>query len=474
MSDDDFNNESVDSIENDDNKNVKSEKKKEKPEINQMSNMINNKNNINNNSDQSDDFNIENNEAIDESNKQNLKDSSIDINNNNNSNNEKSETQERKVIESNDDTGSLSFFYTERREDAIILEIDEEKSKRNKYTVYQLIEIKKDPNSYNPKKKILCYRRYSDFDKFYNKLKTRYPHCIFPRLSQKQYIKNEEQIFLENRRKELQYFINRLYYHEEISKSEEFKRFINSTFDSQYFDNLPDKYSYPESFKANNGQGYWTLGMKKLKGLFSNTKEHTQSEKEKQILNREEEFKNKSIKYSELLKDIKNLYENAEETKTEYKLISNNMLFLKDDKNKIEENDDEDEKNNFYELIDLNKNLSEIYDNSTKKDLAEIIDQLNYCILDVEGINRAIERFNTFIKDYEKVKNANAVNKYVSEEKSKIEHDKEDFEENILKDLKKYDRENEYIYEQIIEKLIIYIKKINEEGIKAFDNTNFN
>ena len=466
----DFNDNSVDSVENEENNNVKSDKKKEKKEVNQMSNVMNN-----NNSDKSDDFQIENNE--DESNKQNLKDSSEDIINNNNSNNknEIKEIPERQLLNLNKDNSSFSSFNSEKKKDAIILEVDEEKTKRNNFTVYQLIEIKQDSNSYNKKtKKILCYRRYSEFDKFYNKLKSRYPHCIFPRLSQKLYIKKEDPINVENRRKELQYFLNRLYYHEEISKSEEFKRFINSTFDAQYFDNLPNKYSYPESFKANNEQSYWNFGIKKIKGLFSNTKEYTQSEKEKQILSREEEFKNKSTKYSDLLKDIKNLYENVEATKNEYKLISNNMLFLKDDKNKKDDNDDEDYKNNFNELIDLNKNLSEIYDNNTKNDLVDIIDQLNYCILDVEGINRAIERFRNFIKDYETVKNAKAVNKYVSEEKSKVEHDKEDFEDNILKDLKKYDRENDFIYEQIIEKLINYIKKINEDGLKAFNETNFN
>lgn len=467
----DFSDNSVDSVENEENNNVKSDKKKEKKEVNQMSNVMNN-----NNSDKSDDFQIENNE--DESNKQNLKDSSEDIINNNNNSNNKNEIKEipeRQLLNLNKDNSSFSSFNSEKKKDAIILEVDEEKTKRNNFTVYQLIEIKQDSNSYNKKtKKILCYRRYSEFDKFYNKLKSRYPHCIFPRLSQKLYIKKEDPINVENRRKELQYFLNRLYYHEEISKSEEFKRFINSTFDAQYFDNLPNKYSYPESFKANNDQSYWNFGIKKIKGLFSNTKEHTQSEKEKQILSREEEFKNKSTKYSDLLKDIKNLYENVEATKNEYKLISNNMLFLKDDKNKKDDNDDEDYKNNFNELIDLNKNLSEIYDNNTKNDLVDIIDQLNYCILDVEGINRAIERFRNFIKDYETVKNAKAVNKYVSEEKSKVEHDKEDFEDNILKDLKKYDRENDFIYEQIIEKLINYIKKINEDGLKAFNETNFN
>ena len=469
---DDFGNGNVESEENSEDNNIKSDKKKKKSEVNQMSDLVNNNNN---NSDQSDDFKIENNE--DEQNKQNLKDSSVDIiNNNNNNKNEINEMPKREVLDLKKDDSSFPSFNTEKRKDAIILEYDEEKSKRNNFTVYQLIEIKQDSNSYNPqkKKKILCYRRYSEFDKFYNKLKVRFPHCIFPRLSQKQYIKNEDPIFVENRRKELQYFLNRLYYHEEISKSEEFKRFINSTFDAQYFDNLPNRYSYPESFKAKSEKSYWSLGMKKIKGFFSNTKEHTPSEKEKQILGREEEFKNKGLKYSELLKDIKNLYENAEATKTEYKLISNNMLFLRDDKNKNDENIDEEYKNNFNELIDLNKNLSEVYENNTKKDLVDIIDQLNYCILDVEGINRAFERFKTFIKDYEKVQNTQADNKYISEEKSKIEHDKEDFEDNILKDLKKYDKENDFIYEQIIEKLMFYIKKINEDGLKAFNDTNFN
>ena len=84
------------------------------------------------------------------------------------------------------------------------------------------------------------------------------------------------------------------------------------------------------------------------------------------------------------------------------------------------------------------------------------------------------ECYNAFIKDYEKVKNVKADNKYEKKKKSKIEHDKEDFEESILKDLKKYDRENDFIYEQIIEKLINYIKKINEDGLKAFNETNFN
>ena len=202
--------------------------------------------------------------------------------------------------------------------------------------------------------------------------------------------------------------------------------------------------------------------------------EHKQSDEEKEILKRQKEFSEKNIKYKELLNDIKNIYDNVEETKKEYKNISNNLLYLKDDNNIENEKEEENYKNDFNELIDLNINFSELYDNNSKKYLIDIIDQLDYCILDVEGINRAIDRFASFIKEYEKVINTKSSNKYVIEEKNRIENDKGEFERFLLKDLKKYDQENEQIYEEIIRKLIYYIKKINEDGIKFFKNININ
>ena len=434
-------------------------------------------------SEENDNNNLNNNTKKDEN---EIKDESQKKNENEKANINKEQqnnlTDERKVINLNNGN-SISSLQINRKKDVILIEIDEEKTNRNKYTVYQLIELKNNSNfnmndidskNQNNEKSILCYRRYSDFDKFYNILKLRYPHCIFPRLSLKGFKFNEDKIFLENRRKELQYFINRLYFHEEISKSEEFKHFINSIFDPQYYDNLPKKYSYPECEKVNNDKGYFSLGMNKIKGFFGNTKVHNQSESEREILKREDEFKNKVNKYNDLLKEIKILYESAEETKKEYKIISNNFLYVKGDNNKDMENDEDNCKNIFNELIDLNQNISKIYEDNTKIYLMDIMDQLNYCILDVEGINRAIERFNNFIKEYEKVNNTKNANKYVSIEKSKIEKDKDEFERILLNDLKKYDKENKQIYELIIQKLIFYIHKINEEELKAFNNTSFN
>ena len=55
-----------------------------------------------------------------------------------------------------------------------------------------------------------------------------------------------------------------------------------------------------------------------------------------------------------------------------------------------------------------------------------------------------------------------------------IDNDKDEFERFLVNDLKKYDKENEQIYEQIIQKLTFYIHKINEDELEAFNNTSFN
>ena len=171
----DFNNNSVTSIENTNNNKIDKDKKETKPEINQMSEMINNNK-------EEDDFQIENNEIQNDPNKKSENDSTIEIkninnNNNSNNNNEKiNENKERKIITNlNTNNNSIPSFNFNKRKDVIIIEIDEEKSKLKKYTVYQLIEIKNNSNSYlnnydskiqDTDKKILCYRRYSEFDKW--------------------------------------------------------------------------------------------------------------------------------------------------------------------------------------------------------------------------------------------------------------------------------------------------------------------
>ena len=463
----DFEGNSADSVENNNNNKINSDKNKDE-------------NNKSNDDNQEEEFQIENNEMPDEP-KKSENDSGVEMKNKNiNIENEK-EKKDVINLNSGNINNNYSSFQSKRKKDVIIMEIDEEKSKD--FIVYKLIEVKNSSNLYlddsnykgkDNKKSILCFRRYSDFDKFYNTLKIRFPQCVFPRLSEKKILNNTEKKNLEIRRKELQYFINKLYYHEQISKSEEFKHFINVTFDPQYYDNFPMKYYYPECDKIKNDKGYISKGLNKLKGLFSNKKDNNQSDNEKIILDRQKEFDNKVIKYNELLIHLKNLYESAEETKEKYKNISNNFVFIKGKNEGDNENEEDDGKAIFDELIDLNENFSSIYDNGDNKLLMDIIDQLIFCIRDVEGVKRAIERYKHFVDDFKKIQNIKSDNNYVLMEKSKIKDDKEEFERELLKGLKKYDEENENIYEQIIERLTFYIKKINEDELEIFKNSSFN
>ena len=375
-----------------------------------------------------------------------------------------------------------------KKKDIFIVEIDAQKTSEKVHTVYQIKQKIDNSNQFcsniNKKDddtKILCYRRYKDFDKFYNTLKFRFPHCVFSRLSQKDFIKTkvkEDSIFMENRRKELQYFINKLYYHEQIGKSEEFKNFLYySTFDEQYFRNRPKKYSYPECEKIMNDKGYLSLGMEKLKMFsgFSKQKEYPKSDLEKEIINRKEEFLNKDIQYNNLLKEVKDLFNTTDEEVKELKSLSNNLLYLKDNNSpKYLKKENDHNKNKFNELINLNQNFSDVLEKNSLIYLAEIVDQLNYCILDVEGINRAIERYIKFIEEYKKIQDINVKNnKFIIEEKEKSKNDKIEFEKSLFKDIQKYDKENNNIYEIIVEKIVIFIKQINGQVNEAFENSNF-
>lgn len=442
------------------------------------------------------DENSKNNNNKEEAKEQEQKEDNFNIESNESDNNNKNEisektgyTQEKSNI-INNNSQSTNFnkgnqIIFNKRKDLIIIEIDKEKTSQKGFTVYQLNLINDNSNQFNSninsnisQKKILCYRRYKDFEKFYNTLKIRFPHCVFPRLSEKNYVLakvKDDPIFIENRRKELQFFMNKLYFHEIIGKSEEFKHFINySNFDEEYYDNLPKKFSYPECQKVENDKGYWSMGVQKFSSYFSKPKEDQKSELEKNILAREEEFKSKITEYMNLIKEIKILYESAEEEIKEYKTISNNLLYLKDNDSSYSKNENDINKIKFNELVELNNNFSDILSNNSTNYLSEIINKLNCCILEVEGINRAIERYITYNKEYKKIQEIDVKNnKYVIEEKAKAQNDKNEFEKSLDDDIQKYDKENKKIYEQIIDSINCYIKSITQNNEDVFENSKY-
>jgi ribosomal protein L37AE/L43A len=377
-----------------------------------------------------------------------------------------------------------------KKKDAILIEVNKERSSQNSYEVFQLSLINENNiNKFNSnitqesnEIKILCFRRYNEFNLFYETLKKRFPQCIFPRLSQKNFIKSKIQDdpnFIEKRRKELQFFINKLYFNDQINNSEEFKKFIYcATFDSDYYKNRPKKYSYPECDKIYNDKGYFNKGWKKVASYFNKSTEVKRSEIEAKIFQREEEFKNKLEQYNNLLKEIKVLFDTTDEKTNIYENISNNLLFLKDDISSssysYSKNDNEFNKNKFNVLINLNKNISDIFNENKINLLSKSVDQLDYCILYVEGVIRGIERYNSFCDKYRKIKNIEGKNsKGVIEEKQRIENDKIEFEKILYDEIQKYDKEYKNIYEEIIQQIFLYINVINESEQKAFQDSTF-
>ena len=367
-----------------------------------------------------------------------------------------------------------------KQKDVIIVELDKGKSNYNNYDVYQLSLLNDNKNNYNSNKeiKILCYRRYKDFYIFYQTLKRRFPECIFPRLSQRNFIKTkilEDPVFIENRRKELQFFINKLYFHDKIGKSEEFANFLyKATFDDEYYKSLQKKHIYPVCKKILKEQGYINKGWEKVKDIFIRSAELKRSEMEQKIFNGEKEYSKKLNKYSNLLKEIKVLSDTADEETRIYKDISNNLMYLKDDNSiSFSKSDNELNKNKFNTLININEKFADILKDNNIKILAELVDPLNYCILYIEGIMRAYKRYNKF---FSKCKQIHAIyettkDKDVLEEIEKIKSDKKEFEETLCDEIQKYDKEN--IYEKIIDKILLYIKNINEREDKAFQDNNF-
>ena len=405
---------------------------------------------------------------------------------------EKEEKKEEKIedpkIRPNINYNRGNELILNKKKEVIHMEIDKEKTAQKKYTIYQINLLNDNSNQFNNtlniknEKKILCYRRYKDFEKFYNTLKKRFPQYAFPRLSQKDFVKakvENNHAFIENRRKELQYFINQLYFHEHIGKSEEFKQFLYySVFDEQYYNNLPKKYSYPECEKVYNNKGYFSLGFDKVSSYFYKSKETNKTEIEKEILSRKEEFINKDTQYNNLLNEIKLLHETAQGEEGEvnqYKILSNNFLYMRDNNsNKNTKSENEYNKNKFNELINVNQRFSEILEDTSIVFLTEIIDKLNYCILDVQGINRAIDRYIEFNEEFKKIQEISVKNnKYIMEEKERAKNDKNEFEKCLSDDIQKYDKKNSQIYEGIIEEIILYLKTINENNDEVFQNSNF-
>ena len=353
---------------------------------------------------------------------------------------------------------------------------DKERSEQKGYTVYEISKIIED------KKHILCYRRYDNFSKFYEALKIRYPHYIIPKLSPKKIMAKvyDDQVFIEQRRKELEFFINEIYSHDVMGKSEELQKFLNgANFDKQYFNSLLKSFDYPETLKKiNENKGIITKGMKGVSDIYNyfvgnKTQKDNQRENAKKIFEKTENLDKKLEKYNSIYEEIKIIYKSFIDEREEKKFMINNLLFMKNEG--IYENNSV--KNKFNELVELNQNY-----NFKKSDKflhtfeAKIVDALNFCILYLNGEQKAIKRYKNFLENYNEIINYQKQEKdsnKIDIEQNNIKTDIETYENNLLKEIEKIEDKTNKEYENIIHTLIMSLKDSTGEFVELYENSNF-
>ena len=364
---------------------------------------------------------------------------------------------------------------TEKRKNQLYLRIDKEKTEKKKYTVYEISKI------IDNKKEIFCYRRYENFSKFYEALKIRYPHYIFPKLSIKNIMTKvyDDPVFLEQRKKELEFFLNEIYSHEVIGKGEEIKKFLNDAeFDAYYFKSLLKIFDYPETLqKINENQGMINKGIQGISSLYNyfigNKSQIEERKGTKQIFEKTKNLGEKKAKYKSVLTEIKNIYEAFKEENEEKKGMVNNFIFLQNEKN--EENNPDKKK--FNDLIEIYQNYDFKKSESLLKVFEEkIIDPLNFCILYLNGEEKAVKRYKDFLEQYNNVinyKNQEKDNNRIILEQHNIKQDIDNYEDNLLKEIDRIENKTNKEFEIIIHILIITLKDSTEEFNELFKNSNF-
>ena len=357
----------------------------------------------------------------------------------------------------------------------LCLKQDKEKSEQKGYTIYEISK------SIHDKIQILCYRRYDNFYHFYCALKIRYPHYIIPKLTPKKIMAKvyDNQVFLEQRRKELEFFINEIYSHEKIGKGEEIQKFLNNAnFDKQYFNSVLKCFDYPETLKKiEENKGIIKKGMKGVSNLYNyiiGNKEQNNNEREnaKKIFGKNENLSKKIEKFSSALEEVKNIYKILIEENKEKKFMINNLLFMKSDE--INENDIDKKK--FNELVETNQKYNFKDSEESLKNFEEnIIYRLDFCIFYLNGEQKAIKRYQNFLETYKEIIEYKNINndKKINIEQNIIKKDIDIYENNLLNEIEKIENKTNKEYVTIIHTLILNLKDSCEDFVELYKDSNF-
>ena len=283
---------------------------------------------------------------------------------------------------------------------------------------------------------------------------------------------------MEQRRNELQYFINEVRNHPYIGKGDEIKKFLyDSTFDEQYFNSLGNYFDYPECMKKINNAGIINQGMKCVTNIFNYYTGRKSTDKnerkiEKKISEIEQKVTNNIEKYKSTFNEIKTIYECLKEEKKEKEFLCNNLLYLKSENIHKENNLD---KKKFNELIEINQEFkNDYYKEYLNFFENEILYCLDFCILDIKGEIKAIQRYKTFMQNYNKIISYKKQNKdcnEILEEQTKIKKDIDIYEETLVREIENIEEKYTKIFKDIIHKLSIYLKNSVEIIVRKYENS---
>ena len=134
-------------------------------------------------------------------------------------------------------------------------------------------------------------------------------------------------------------------------------------------------------------------------------------------------------------------------------------------------------KNKFNELVELNQNYNfKKSDKFLQTFEAKIVDSLNFCILYLNGEQKAIKRYKNFLENYNEIINYQKQEKdsnKIDIEQNNIKTDIETYENNLLKEIEKIEDKTNKEYENIIHTLIMSLKDSTGEFVELYENSNF-
>ena len=271
------------------------------------------------------------------------------------------------------------------------------------HTEYVISLNKRNSNKKEIQIIILSYRRYEHFNIFYNAMKIKYPYFIYPKLSEKNVMVkiNQDQEFMERRRKQLKFLLNYFAFHPKLNQKEEFIKFLKDPiFDEKYFLNINSPYDYPETKKYFNSNPFYPLSY--LKNLFNDSKniQIEPNENQKKFTSMISFYNKMYDNIFEMVQTLNNYYHIFIKSKDNYNDLSRNLSYLNLKKNFKNKN----ENNIIYdEMISLSKNLSNMEKEFSDKFMLLVNEPIDEFMLMLKGVCEALERYSQYIETYKSV-----------------------------------------------------------------------